>query len=117
MSPERFEHMLSTVRPNIKKKPCKSRVPISPEERLMITLRYLAICGDSQQSHSFSFRIGRATVSKILRQTCEALWVALKIFEYLNLPSTTEDWIRIQKNLRIAGIFLTALVPLMANTL
>ncbi len=70
-------------------------MPISPEERLMVTLRFLA-SGDSQQSHSFSFRIGRATVSKILGATCEALWVALNK-EYLNLPSTTEDWVRISK--------------------
>eukprot|EP00794_Sanderia_malayensis_P001910 gene1910-2168_t len=67
------------------------------EERLMVTLRLIA-SGDSQQSHSFSFRIGRATVSKILRATCEALWVALNN-EYLNLPSTTEDWVRISKEL------------------
>ena len=41
MSKERFDHMLSLVRPYLLKDPTR-RVPICPEERLVITLRYLA---------------------------------------------------------------------------
>ena len=93
MSPERFEHLLALVGPLIKKKPCRSRQPISDAERLMLTLRFLAT-GDSQQSHSFSFRIGRATVSNILRETTEAIWHALNK-KYLIPPTETQDWIRI----------------------
>ena len=61
MSSERFEDLLSRVGPLIKKKKCRSREPISPAERLMVTLRYLA-SGDSQQTQSFYFRMGRSTV-------------------------------------------------------
>ena len=69
MTPERFEHLLSLVGPLLAKRKCRSRKAISEAERLMITLRYLAT-GDSQQSHSFSFQMGRATVSKIIKETC-----------------------------------------------
>ena len=96
MSPERFEHLLSLVGPLIAKKPCRSRKPISEGERLMVTLRFLTT-GDSQQSQAFSFRIGRATVSKILRETLEAIWIALSK-QYLSPPSTTQEWLQIAED-------------------
>ena len=73
MSPERFEDLLTLVDPFISNKPCRSRSSISEAERLVITLRYLAT-GDSQQSLSFLFRIGKSTISILLRETCEAIY-------------------------------------------
>jgi hypothetical protein len=93
MSPDRFDHLLSLVGPLIAKKHCKSRKPISPSEHLAVTLRYLAT-GDSQQSHTFYFRIGRSTVSNIVKETCNALWTALNQ-DYLKSPSTEEQWTNI----------------------
>ena len=93
MSPERFQHLLTLVEPVIAKKPCRSQKPIPAAERLMVTLRYLAT-GDSQQSQSFTFRIGRATISHILRETLQAIWDALNK-AYLAPPSNTADWIHI----------------------
>ncbi|XP_065068543.1 putative nuclease HARBI1 [Rhopilema esculentum] len=90
MSPERFQHLLTLVGPRLGKKKCRSRQIISPSERLVITLRYLAT-GDSQQSHSFNFRVGKATVCHIIRDTCKALWTELHA-KYLNAPDTEEDW-------------------------
>ena len=90
MSPQRFEHLLSLVSPYIVKQPCRSREPISAAERLVLTIRYLAT-GDSQQSQSLSFRIGRATVSKILRETCDAIWTALSN-TYVRPPQSAEEW-------------------------
>ena len=90
MSPERFEHLLSIVGPHISKKAFRFRVPIPASERLALTLRYLAT-GDSQQSQSFYFRIGRATVSKIIRETCNMLWKCLQPI-YLKAPKTEDEW-------------------------
>ena len=90
MSPERLEHLLSLVGPLITKKSCRSRDPISPGERLVLTLRYLA-SGDSQQSQSFNFRIGRSTVCAIIKETCDAIWTALKDL-YVKPPQKEEDW-------------------------
>ena len=93
MSPERFDHLLSLVKPYISIGQCFSRIPIQAEERLAITLRYLA-SGDSQQSQAFNFRVGRSTVSKIVRQVCQALWDALSSI-YLKTPSSQVEWEKI----------------------
>ena len=90
MSPGRFEHLLSLVGPLIAKEPCRSRNTVSEAERLMLTLRFLAT-GDSQQSCSFAFRLGKATVSKIIRETCGAIWTALSK-TYVKFPTTPEEW-------------------------
>ena len=95
MSPERFEHLLSIVAPLIRKKPCNSRTPISPQERLILTLRFLA-SGDSQQSLSFAFRLGKATVSKAIFETTQAIWIALKN-NYLQCPSSENEFIKLAK--------------------
>ncbi|CAB4007448.1 Hypothetical predicted protein [Paramuricea clavata] len=93
MSPDLFDHLLSLVGPLIAKKHCKSRKPISPSKRLAVTVRYLAT-GDSQQSHAFYFRIGRSTVSNIVKESCYALCTALNQ-DYLKSPSTEEQWTNI----------------------
>ena len=93
MSSERFEHLLRLVAPHISKKKTKLRNPIGLAERLYLTLRYLA-SGDSQQSQSFHFRIGKATVSKIINETCAAIWHCLNR-EYLQPPQSSNQWKRI----------------------
>ena len=50
--------------------------------------------GDSQQSLSFSFRIGKATVSKIISETCDAIYTVLKD-TYLPPPQSKEEWLEI----------------------
>ena len=77
MSPDRFEHLLTLVGPKITKKTTRFRKPISASERLALTLRYLAT-GESQQSLSFSYRIGKSTVSSIVSETSLAIFNALK---------------------------------------
>eukprot|EP00795_Rhopilema_esculentum_P005730 gene5730-10984_t len=93
MSPERLEHLIQLVGPLIAKKKCNSRVPIPVAERIVITLRYLAT-GDSQQSQAFNFRVGRATISNIIRVTCCGIWNALSD-TYLSAPESKEEWKKI----------------------
>ena len=90
MSPDRFDHLLSLVKDRIEKRNTRLRKAIPPEARLAITLRFLA-SGETQQSLSYSFRVGRQTLSKIVSETCEAIYEALKD-PYLRLPSSSEDW-------------------------
>jgi hypothetical protein len=72
MSPERFDQLHSLVKERLDPKGRESgirvrgRVPISTKEKLALTLRYLAT-GDSQQSESYNFRIGKSTVSVIVK--------------------------------------------------
>lgn len=90
MSKERFDHLLSLVRDKITKKDTRLRKAITAEERLVITLRYLA-SGKSQQDLCWSFRIGRTTVSSIVREVCTAIHETLSPI-YLNHPTREEEW-------------------------
>ena len=85
MTPERFVFL---VGPMLTKKSLY-REPISAAECLSVTLRFLAT-GDSQQTISFSYRIGLTTVSNIIAETCDALWIALQ--DYITSPSKPEEW-------------------------
>ena len=95
MSPERFGHLLGLIKNQIKKTVPRFRKPISAEERLLITLRFLA-SGESQQSLSLDFLMGRSTVSKIVSETCEAIYFSLKD-PYLKSPQNANDWRKISR--------------------
>ncbi|XP_032688351.1 uncharacterized protein LOC116852267 [Odontomachus brunneus] len=88
MTPELFEELLTLVRPRIQKEEV-CRIPISPRTRLQLTLRWLA-SDDSLASHSYAFRIAPNTASKIVRETCAALWEILK--DKVFLQPTAENW-------------------------
>lgn len=90
MTPERCEHLFSLVGPLITKVNTKMRQASSVAERLTLTLRYLA-SGDDQQSISFSYRIGKTTVSHIIQETLNAIWKALKD-KYVSPPKSATDW-------------------------
>ena len=89
MSPERFQHLLSLIRDKITKKTTRFRKPLSAEERLVITLRFLAT-GESQQSLTYAFRVGKATISKVIAETCDAIYLSLG--DYIQCPSNAEEW-------------------------
>ena len=90
MSKERFDHLLSMVRHKITKKNTQLRESISAEERLVITLRYLA-SGMAQQDLCWNFRIGRTTASNIVREVSIALYDVLHPI-YLTHPKTENEW-------------------------
>jgi hypothetical protein len=66
------------------------RKPIGVEERLVITFRFLAT-GTSFRQLSFNFRIGISTASRIVRETCDAIYSALRR-DYLVTPRTEAEW-------------------------
>ena len=94
MTPQCFEHLLSLVGPHLQQT-TKMGEPISPAERLVLTLRFLA-SGDWQQALCFSFRISRAAICTILSETCEKLWEVLSS-SYVRAPSTVLEWKKISK--------------------
>ena len=98
MSKERFDHLLGLLREKkITKKDTVLREAITAEERLAITLRYLT-SGISQQDLCWSFRVGRTTVSNILKEVCTAIYDVLSPM-YLRPPSTEDEWRHIAKDL------------------
>lgn len=68
----------------------KSHRAIEPTERLVITIRYLAT-GSSFHTLSYSFRLSVYTVSKIVEETCDAIYDCLLPI-YLKTPKTPEEW-------------------------
>ena len=86
MSKERFDHLLTLIRDKITKNDTKLREAITAEERLVITLRYLA-SGMSQQDLCYNFRVGRTTASNIVSEVCIALYDVLSPI-YLRPPTT-----------------------------
>ena len=90
MTPDRFDELLSIVGPVITRQHTNFRSPISPGERLAVTLRFLAT-GDSMQTIAFSYRLGHSTVCNIIEDTCDGLWSTLAP-EYLRTPSCAEEW-------------------------
>ena len=95
MNPERFEHLLSLVKGKISKENTKVRTSISPRKRLVLTIRFLAT-RISQQNLSFAFRIGKTTVSNIMRETCEVIHDSLRD-TCLRVPSSISEWSHISR--------------------
>ncbi|XP_071649673.1 uncharacterized protein [Temnothorax longispinosus] len=88
-----FHELLRLIGPKIEKQHVV-RSPIPASTRLEICLRYLA-SGDNMSSISFAFRVGLNTVSKIISETCEAIWNILKEKVF---PEITEDFWREKAN-------------------
>lgn len=73
MDCESFRILLDLVSPIISKKDTKMRESISAEERLTTTIRYLAT------GRSVSTGISSPSLSKIIPETCKAVFEVLKI--------------------------------------
>ena len=81
------------VTPLIEKKETNMRQPISPGERLAVTLRFLAT-GESFSSLQYQFRISAASLSIIVPEVCQAVFQVLKDV-YFKCPSAPEQWLQI----------------------
>ena len=91
MSPSIFELLLSMVGPRLKKPTTNMRDPISPSERLTVTLRYL-VTGDAQVTIAASYRMSPTTVGRIIKETCQVIWEEMLSNDYLAVPSTINAW-------------------------
>ncbi|XP_075684243.1 uncharacterized protein LOC142652483 [Rhinoderma darwinii] len=92
MSVATFDILLVQIRTGITYKDTNMRRCISPEERLLVTLRFLAT-GNSYHSLHFEFLLGVSTISAIVTGTCVVLWLRLKT-TVMPQP-TTDHWLSI----------------------
>lgn len=95
MDQDQFQEILQLVTPIIQREDTVMRESISPAERLAVTLRFLAT-GESFTSLSFTFRISRQAISRIVIDTCQALYTVLKT-DYMKVPSNEQEWLAIAK--------------------
>ncbi|XP_011874581.1 PREDICTED: uncharacterized protein LOC105565748 [Vollenhovia emeryi] len=93
MDVDTFYELLDMVRPYLQK--TSLRKPICPEQRLAITLRYLAT-GDQVLSVALAYRIGESTAYKIIKETCEVI-ANILLGVYIKVPSE-DEWKHISRN-------------------
>nr|CAH7733877.1 unnamed protein product [Callosobruchus chinensis] len=77
MTAEDFVRLIILVGPKISKMDTKFRKAIPVQDRLAITLRFLAT-GDSFTSLQYLFNVSKQRTSIIIEETCNALIQALK---------------------------------------
>ena len=83
MDEESYLHLLSLVSPLIEKQSTVMRSPITPHERLTVTLRYLAT-GRSYQDLKCSACVSQPALSQIIPETCAAIHQVL-VKDYLKV--------------------------------
>lgn len=66
---------------------------IPAEERLMLTLRFLAT-GASYRDLFYTWKISTAAISYIIMETCKAISTALKP-TYVTVPQNSTQWLKI----------------------
>ncbi|XP_044133116.1 protein ANTAGONIST OF LIKE HETEROCHROMATIN PROTEIN 1-like [Bufo gargarizans] len=92
MSIPTFDLLLGELRPGLTFMNTNMRRCVSAEERLIITLRFLAT-GNSFASLHFEFGMGTSTISGIVRATCATMWLRLRAAV---LPQPTrQQWLQI----------------------
>eukprot|EP00112_Aurelia_sp_Birch-Aquarium-sp1_P001674 Seg1181.5 transcript_id=Seg1181.5/GoldUCD/mRNA.D3Y31 product="Protein ANTAGONIST OF LIKE HETEROCHROMATIN PROTEIN 1" protein_id=Seg1181.5/GoldUCD/D3Y31 len=94
MSPTTYEKLLGYVGADLKKVTTKMREPVGPDERLLITLRYLTT-GDAQTTIGTNYRMSPTTVGRIINETCKSIWHRLSEQNYIKAPTTEAEWERI----------------------
>ncbi|KAM4045337.1 uncharacterized protein ACNLHF_009157 [Anomaloglossus baeobatrachus] len=80
------------IRPMITYQDTNMRCAISPEQCLLITIRFLAT-GLSYSALHLEFLLGKSTISIIVRKTCHAIWEKLQ--PLVMAEPSVEDWYRI----------------------
>ena len=99
MTPGRMEHLFNLVAPRITKLSTNYRQPIPQQQRPSLTLRHLAT-GESHISLSLQYRIGCQTVSKIIPETCKAIYDVLTP-TYVNMPTSSDEWLAVSKQFEV----------------
>ncbi|XP_026475591.1 uncharacterized protein LOC113380640 [Ctenocephalides felis] len=84
-----FDNLLAMVAPLIKRQDSQFRQAITPIERLMVTLRFLAT-GLNFEQLKFSAAISPQSLGRIIPETCEAIVQCLR--KYIKMPTNSEEW-------------------------
>ncbi|XP_053663552.1 uncharacterized protein LOC128712690 [Anopheles marshallii] len=79
MTKEDFDYLLSLIGPKIQRLDTHMRESITAQERLMITLRFLAT-GETFTGLQFVFRVSKLSISLIVRDVCSVLNEQLRTY-------------------------------------
>jgi hypothetical protein len=81
MAPADFEFLINLIAPNIAKKDTTFRAAVLVEERLAVTLRFLAT-GDSYTNLQYLFKVLKQEIGQSIPQVCQAPAETLKKYSY-----------------------------------
>ena len=81
--------------PLIAKQDTNMRNATPADEKLAITLRFLAT-GESYKSLQYQYRVSDSTISGFIQPVCTAIYNCLKD-QYLKMPTTKEEWLEISE--------------------
>ncbi|XP_056390577.1 uncharacterized protein LOC130360640 [Hyla sarda] len=97
-----FDQLFEFIKADLTMTTTCMRKPISPEDRLLITLRFLAT-GESYASLHLQFRVGVSTISRIVRSTCSVIWQKLQPTE---MPCPSEEtWLQVAAGFQTVANF------------
>nr|CAI5818727.1 unnamed protein product [Callosobruchus analis] len=91
MSVASFNKLVELLTPRLLRRELPDR--ISPEERVAVTLHCFSQ-GSSMTTIAWKYHMGQSTVSRVVRETTEAIWEVLSPM-YLKPPTVQEDWLAI----------------------
>ena len=83
-----FKELFELVGLSVRKETTSMRLPIAPDEKLAVTLRFLAT-GESYESPQYQFWIHGMAISRFVPLVCKAIYSCLKE-KYLKIPRTEE---------------------------
>ena len=90
MEPEMFHELVQRLTPRLTKQETRFRQPLDTGMKLAIALRYMTT-GNTYHSLSYSFRVPHNSISKFMKEVCEAI-IAEYEPEVFNLPTTPDGW-------------------------
>nr|CAI5844569.1 unnamed protein product [Callosobruchus analis] len=93
MSKESFDELLSHIKGVISYQNTNMRLSIPPEERVRVTLKYLAT-GISFSALSYEYLLAPSTLRKIVFDTCQVIWNKLQPL-YMSETLAEDDCLRI----------------------
>ena len=76
---------------------------ISADQRLVITLRYLAI-GDAYTTIGVSYPESPTKVGRIVQEARKAIWNRLLVNGFMTAPTTEEGWRKVADDFKTDGI-------------
>ena len=90
------------MKPKITKKTTRFSLPISPEEKLAITLQVLAT-GETYKSLMYQYRVSEVSISRFVPEVCQVI-IESFMEEYMSLPDSKEKYgCPCQRNLKRNG--------------
>ncbi|ENN83008.1 hypothetical protein YQE_00628, partial [Dendroctonus ponderosae] len=95
MDDESFKKLLKRISPHVTKQSI-TRECVSAEDKLIITLRYLAT-GESFRSLMYNFRTHESTISLFIPVVLKAIYGELKD-DYLKVPDTSAEWLEVARS-------------------